>query len=75
MSGQFHAPAALPPGKGTLLPLDRKLSWPGRGGEKVLAPAGTGTVDLIKILFPNYMDIASLLNCIHLGNTNKSMNN
>jgi hypothetical protein len=38
VSGQFHAPAALHPGKSPLYPLDRRLSGPqsrsGRGGEE-----------------------------------------
>jgi hypothetical protein len=37
MSGQLHAPVALPPGKSPLYPLDRRLGGPqsrlGRGGE------------------------------------------
>jgi hypothetical protein len=36
--GQLHAPAALPPGKELLVPLDRRLGGPqsryGRGGEE-----------------------------------------
>jgi hypothetical protein len=28
VSGQLHAPAALPPGKGLLVPLDRRLGEP-----------------------------------------------
>jgi hypothetical protein len=44
-SGQLHAPAALPPGKETQYPLDRRLSGPqsqsGRcGKERNLFPAG-----------------------------------
>jgi hypothetical protein len=38
VSGQFHAPAALPQGKGPWYPLDRRLGGPqsrsGRGGEE-----------------------------------------
>jgi hypothetical protein len=38
VSGQLHAPAALPPGKETLVPMDRRLGGPqsrsGRGGEE-----------------------------------------
>jgi len=38
MSGQIHDPAALPPGKEPLVPLDRRLGGPqrrsGRGGEE-----------------------------------------
>jgi hypothetical protein len=38
VSGQLHAPAALPAGKEPLVPLDRKLGGPqsrsGRGGEE-----------------------------------------
>jgi hypothetical protein len=38
VSGQLHAPAALPPGKESLLQLDRRLGGPQRrserGGEK-----------------------------------------
>jgi hypothetical protein len=38
VSGQFHAPAALPPGKYPWYPLDRRLggsqSRSGRGGEE-----------------------------------------
>jgi hypothetical protein len=38
VSGQLHAPAALPPGKEPLIPTDRRLdgpqSWSGRGGEE-----------------------------------------
>jgi hypothetical protein len=37
VSGQLHAPTALPPGKAPSYPLDRKLGEPqsrsGRGGE------------------------------------------
>jgi hypothetical protein len=37
VSGQLHAPAALPPGKNSWYPLDRRLDGPqsrsGRGGE------------------------------------------
>jgi hypothetical protein len=42
VSGQFHAPAALPPGKELRYPLDRRLGGPqsrsGRGGEKNSQP-------------------------------------
>jgi hypothetical protein len=38
VSGRLHAPAALPPGKEPLVPLDRRLGGPqsrsGRGGEE-----------------------------------------
>jgi len=38
VSGELHAPAALPPGKDPLYPLDTRLcgpqSWSGRGGEE-----------------------------------------
>jgi hypothetical protein len=38
VSGQLHAPAALPPGKEPWYPLDRRLDGPpirsGRGGEE-----------------------------------------
>jgi hypothetical protein len=38
VSGQLHDPAALPPGKKPLYPLDKRLGGPqsrsGRGGEK-----------------------------------------
>jgi hypothetical protein len=38
VSGQLHAPAALPQGKSSWYPLDRRLggpqSQPGRGGEE-----------------------------------------
>jgi hypothetical protein len=38
VSGQLHAPAALPPGKSPWYPLDRRLCGPqsrsGRGGEE-----------------------------------------
>jgi hypothetical protein len=38
VSGQLHAPAALPPGKSPWYPLDRRLGGPqsqsGRGGEE-----------------------------------------
>jgi hypothetical protein len=38
VNGQLHAPAALPPGKEPLYPLDRRLGGPqshsGRGGEE-----------------------------------------
>jgi hypothetical protein len=38
VGGQFHAPAALPPGKEPRYPLDRRLGGPqsrsGRGGEE-----------------------------------------
>jgi hypothetical protein len=38
VSGQLHAPAALPPGKSLWYPLDRRLGGPqsrsGRGGEE-----------------------------------------
>jgi hypothetical protein len=38
VSGQLHAPAALPPEKETLVPLDRRLGGPqshsGHGGEE-----------------------------------------
>jgi hypothetical protein len=38
VSGQFHAPAALPPEKSPWYPLDRRLGGPqsrsGRGGEE-----------------------------------------
>jgi hypothetical protein len=38
VSGQLYDPAALPPGKEPLLPLDRRLDGPqsrsGRGGEE-----------------------------------------
>jgi hypothetical protein len=38
VSGQLHAPAALPPGKEPQFPLDRRLGGPksrsGRGGEE-----------------------------------------
>jgi hypothetical protein len=38
VSGQLHAPAALPPGKNPWYPLDRRLGGPpsrsGRGGEE-----------------------------------------
>jgi hypothetical protein len=38
VSGQLHAPAALPPGKEPWYPLDRRLGGPqsrsGRGGEE-----------------------------------------
>jgi hypothetical protein len=48
VSGQLHAPAALPPGKEAPIPLDRTLGGPqslsGRcGEEKTLAPTGTRT--------------------------------
>jgi hypothetical protein len=48
MSGQLHAPAALPLGKESLVPLDRRLGWPqsrsGRHGEeKILTLTGTRT--------------------------------
>jgi hypothetical protein len=47
-SGEFHAPAALPPGKSPRYPLDRRLrglqSRSGRHGEvKILTPTGTRT--------------------------------
>jgi hypothetical protein len=42
MSRHLYAPAALPPGKELLYPLDRRLggpqSRPGRGGEKKNSP-------------------------------------
>jgi hypothetical protein len=47
VSGQLHAPAALPPGKSPWYPLDRRLGGPqsrsGRGGEEknFLLPPGT----------------------------------
>jgi hypothetical protein len=38
VSGQFHPPATLPPGKEPLVQLDRRLGWPqsrsGRDGEE-----------------------------------------
>jgi hypothetical protein len=38
VSGQLHVPAASPPGKEPLYPLDRRQggpqSWSGRGGEE-----------------------------------------
>jgi hypothetical protein len=38
VSGQLHAPVALPPRKSTLYPLNRRLGWPqsrsGRRGEE-----------------------------------------
>jgi hypothetical protein len=38
VSGQLHAPAALPPGKEPLVPIDRRLGGPesrsGHGGEE-----------------------------------------
>jgi hypothetical protein len=45
VSGQLHAPAALPPGKAPRYPMDRRLggpqSWSGRRGvEKNLALPG-----------------------------------
>jgi hypothetical protein len=48
VSGQLHAPAALPPGKEPWYPVDRRLGRPqnlsGRHGEeKNLAPTGTQT--------------------------------
>jgi hypothetical protein len=48
VSGQLHAPAALPPGKDPPVPLDRTLdeaqNWSGRRGEEeVLDPTGTRT--------------------------------
>jgi len=42
LTGQLYAPAALPPGKEPLVPLDRRLDGPrsrsGRGGEAIPAP-------------------------------------
>jgi hypothetical protein len=39
VSGQIHAPAALPPGKSPCYPVDRRLgghqSRPGLGGEEI----------------------------------------
>jgi hypothetical protein len=48
VSGQFHEPTALPPGKSPQYPLDRWLggpqSLPGRLGEEIiLDPTGTRT--------------------------------
>jgi hypothetical protein len=48
VSSRIHVPAALPPGKSPLYPLDRRLSGPqsrsGQYGEvKILAPTGTRT--------------------------------
>jgi hypothetical protein len=50
VSGQLHAPAALPRGKSPPYPLDRRVGGPndrsGRHGEvKILAPTGTRTSD------------------------------
>jgi hypothetical protein len=45
VSGQLHAPAALPPGEETLVPIGQK-AWTGRGGEeKFTIPAETRTTE------------------------------
>jgi hypothetical protein len=51
VSGQLHAPPALPPGKGPRYPFDRRLGGPqsrsGRFGEdKILDPTGIRTPTL-----------------------------
>jgi hypothetical protein len=51
VSGQLHAPAALPPRKEPLVPIERRLGGPlsrsGSGGEdrKFPAPAGNRTLE------------------------------
>jgi hypothetical protein len=45
VSGQFHAPAALPQGKSSWCPLDRRLGWPEPRSGRGDATAGTRTTD------------------------------
>jgi hypothetical protein len=65
VSGQLHVPAALPPGKNSWYPLDRKLGGPqnrsGRGGEEKNSQPLLGleppiiqsyTTELSRLLYP-----------------------
>jgi hypothetical protein len=58
VSGQLHAPAALPPGKDTRYPLDRRLGGPqsqsGRGGEEKNSQPLRIYINNIIIRYENY---------------------
>jgi hypothetical protein len=65
VSGQLHAPAALPPGKSPQYPLYRRLGGPQsrseRNGEvKILDPTGTRTPNVIVVGF-NFFEIKIFL--------------
>jgi hypothetical protein len=77
VSGQLHAPAALPPGKELRYPLDRRLGGPqsrsGRRGEhswpyRDLNPEPS----VVQPVASRYTDNATKINLIYTGPTNFS---
>jgi hypothetical protein len=75
VSGQLHAPAALPPGKEPRYPLDRRLGGPqsrsGRfGEEKILDPTGTRTPNPLvvqPIASRKWWSLTSTLLCVFMA--------
>jgi hypothetical protein len=65
VSGQLHAPAALPPGKNPWYPFDRRLGGPqsrsGRGGEEKISQAhreSNSRTPIVQPLTQRYTDWA-----------------
>jgi hypothetical protein len=59
VSGQIHDPAALPPGKGHLVPFGQEVGWPhsrsGRsGGEKNYQPLSEREIPIIQLEAQRY---------------------